>query len=99
GYFLFHVLATRGAIGYAIPGALLGLGAGLSAGGRSWLLGIACAVAALGLTVYAEWAHFPFVKDTSLSFFVTHLHRLPLLPMKAAITALGVACAYWLGQG
>src|SRR5438132_674596 len=99
GYFLFHWLATRGALGYAIPAALLGLGAGLSAGGRSWPLGVACAVAGLCLTLFAEWVHAPFRNDGSFSYFLTHLHRLDHLPMKAIITALGVACAYWLGQG
>src|ERR1044072_6517222 len=63
GYFLFHWLATRGTFGYAIPSALLGLGAGLSAGGRSWPLGIACAIAGLCLTVFAEWVHAPFRND------------------------------------
>jgi hypothetical protein len=99
GYFLFRLLSSRGMFGYAIPGALLGFGAGLTARGRSEPLAILCAVAALCLTVYAEWASAPFVKDGSLSFFVTHLHKLPNLNVKMLITAVGVACAYWLAKG
>jgi hypothetical protein len=99
GYYLFHVLAKRGMFGYAIPGAAIGLVAGLLAGGRSRLLGIVCVVASLCVTIVAEWVHAPFRQDPGLAYFVTHLHQLDNLGAKALITALGAACAYWLGQG
>jgi hypothetical protein len=99
GYFLFHYLARRGIFGYAIPGAAIGLFAGLAARGQSKTLGIVCAIAAVLLAIFCEWSHAPFKADGSLSYFVLHLHQLDSLGVKAIVTALGAACAYWLGQG
>jgi hypothetical protein len=62
-------------------------------------LGAVCAVAGLCLTIFAEWTAAPFVADESLQFFLTHLHKLNNFSVKAMITAVGVALAYWLGQG
>jgi hypothetical protein len=97
GYFLFRWLARNGFYGIMVPGALLGLGAGLTAGGRSQPLAILCALAALGLAIFAEWSAFPFVKDGSFSFFLAHVHQLP--PIKLIMMGLGALCAYWFGQG
>ncbi len=99
GYLVFRLLSSRGMFGYAIPGALVGLGAGLAAGGRSQSLGILCAIAGLGLTIVAEWASAPFEADRSLSYFVTHLPQLDNLSVKLTISAVGAGLAYWLGQG
>jgi len=99
GYFVFRLLSSRGMFGYAIPGAMVGLGAGLVAGGRSYWLGALCAAAGLCVTIFAEWTVAPFAADQSFQFFVTHLHKLDNLSVKAIITAVGVALAYWLGQG
>lgn len=97
GYFAFRWLARHGYYGLAIPGALLGLGASLAARAKSLPLGIACGIAALALGILAEWLAFPFVKDKSFTFFLTHLHHLssPTLLM----LALGTALAFWFGQG
>ena len=97
GFFVFRLLAKNGLYGMIIPGALLGLGAGLAARSRSQTLGILCAIAAVVLSVIAEWSEFPFVKDASLSYFVTHVHTLPAV--KLIMMAIGVGLAYWLGQG
>jgi hypothetical protein len=97
GYLVFRLLAKNGLYGMLIPGALLGLGAGLAARSRSQLLGVVCAVTALLLSVFAEWSLFPFVKDASLAYFVTHVHTLPAI--KLIMMAVGVGLAYWLGQG
>jgi hypothetical protein len=97
GYFLFRLLYKNGLYGIMIPGALLGLGAGLAARGKSAPLGILCAVAAVGLGILSEWTIGPFKKDPSLAFFVTHVHHLPAV--KLMLMALGAACAYWFGQG
>jgi hypothetical protein len=99
GYFLFHYLASRGIFGYAIPGVAIGLLGGLAAQGRSRALGGICVVAAVLLTIFCEWVHAPFKANGSLSYFVLHLYQLDNLAVKAIITALGAACAYWLGQG
>jgi len=97
GYFIFRWLAKNGFYGMVIPGALLGLAAGLAARGRSQALGIGCAIAALALSIIAEWSLFPFVKDASLAYFITHVHTLPAI--KLVMMGFGVALAYWLGQG
>jgi hypothetical protein len=97
GYLVFRWLAKSGFYGMIIPGAMLGLGAGLAARGQSVTLGILSAAAALVLSVIAEWSLFPFVRDGSLFYFVTHVHTLPAI--KLIMMAIGVGLAYWLGQG
>ena len=101
GYLLFRWLLTKGFYAMVMPGALLGLGAGLAARGRSQALGVVCAVAALGLTIFAEWSRpgGPFQADASFVYFVTHLHQLDGASVKLVMIALGALCAYWLGQG
>jgi len=101
GYFLFHWLLTKGFYALVMPGALLGLGAGLAARGRSVPLGAVCAVAALALAIFAEWSRpgGPFQADPSLLYFVTHLHHLDGAMVKYVMMGLGTACAYWFGQG
>jgi hypothetical protein len=99
GYFLFRWLRVRGMAGYAIPGGLIGICAGLLARGKSYLLAAVCAIAAFFLTVYLEWSAAPFRQDGSFLYFLTHLHQMDGAAFKLAILALGVACAYWLGRG
>jgi hypothetical protein len=99
GYLLFRWLLTQGFYALVLPGALLGLGAGLAARGQSLPLGIVCGAAALGLSIYAEWVHAPFKQDASFLYFVTHLHKLDGGVIKYVMMGLGTACAYWFGQG
>jgi hypothetical protein len=97
GFFVFQWLARSGLYGMVIPGAAIGLGAGLAARGRSLALGVICALGAIGLSIFAEWALFPFVKDTSLSFFLAHVHEKH--PWKLIMMGIGGVLAFWLGQG
>jgi hypothetical protein len=97
GYFLFVLLLRNGLYSSMIPGALMGLGAGLAARGRSPVLGILCAVVAIPLAIVGEWSVMPFRDDKSLAFFVTHVHELP--PLHLVMMALGAAAAWWFGQG
>jgi hypothetical protein len=97
GFFVFQWLGRRGLYGMMIPGASIGLGAGLAARGRSVPLGVVCVVSAIGLALYAEWFAFPFVKDNSWSYFLQHLHQ--LRPATIIMMGVGAAFAYWLGQG
>ena len=101
GFFVFQWLARQGMYGMMIPGAAIGLGAGLAAGGRSVALGVLCAIAAVGLSIFAEWYRpgGPFRADPSFLYFLTHLHQLDSAPMKFIMMGLGTAFAYWLGQG
>jgi hypothetical protein len=97
GFIAFQFLARQGLYGIMLPGALLGLGAGLAARGKSLPLGIACACAALALAVVAEWTMFPFVKDKSLTFFLAHVYELP--PTKLVMIGIGTLFAFWFGMG
>jgi hypothetical protein len=97
GFFVFQWLARSNLYGMVIPGAAVGLGAGLAARGRSLMLGVICALGAIALSVFAEWALFPFVKDNSLSFFLAHVHELH--PWKLIMMGIGGVLAFWLGQG
>ena len=97
GYFLFRWLYANGLYGLMIPGALLGLGAGLAARGKSVPLGVICAVAGLAVGVYSEWSIGRFKQDPSLLFFITHVHHLPVV--KLLMLGLGSAAAFWFGQG
>lgn len=97
GYLLFRWLLKQGLYGIVLPGASLGLGAALAARTHSTTLGIIAAVAAIVVTIVAEWLAMPFAKDTSFMFFLTHLTA--LAPAKLLMMACGVALAYWIGQG
>ena len=97
GYFLFRWLVSQGMYGIMIPGVALGLAAGFAARGKSQTLGIICGLAALALLIVSEWSVFPFAKDNSLGFFLTHLHHKQ--PMTLMMIVLGAAFAYWFGTG
>jgi len=97
GYLLFRWLYTNGLYGVMIPGAFVGIGAGLATRGKSIPMGIICAVAAVALGIYSEWSIGRFKQDPSLLFFITHVHHLPAV--KLLFIGLGSACAYWFGQG
>src|ERR1051326_1251307 len=87
GYFIFGWLARQGFYAVALPGALLGAGWGLLARRRSLPVSTVCSLAALGLGIFAEWDHFPFIADSSFGYFLAHLHLLP--PVKILMIVLG----------
>jgi hypothetical protein len=95
GYLLFWVLARSNLLGYMIPGALLGLGAGWAARGKSQALGVICALLAIGLTLFTAW-HIAFNRFTFVEF-LSKLHLFPLSRM--LLMGLGVVFAWWFGQG
>lgn len=84
---------------YAImlPGVLAGLGGGYPLKKRIIGIGIFAGIVSLLAMILTEWSNFPFAKDESLWFFLSHLHHLktPTLLMMA----LGVAAAFWFGTG
>jgi len=99
GYVAFRWLSRQGFYAHAVPGALLGLGAGIAARGSSRVLGIVCALAAAALIIVAEWLRAPFFKDGSFLYFASHIHQMDHFSVKAIMMGLGTLAAYWFGQG
>jgi len=97
GYFAFGWLAHQGFYAVALPGALLGAGAGLFLKQRSMALAITCGVAALALGIFSEWRIFPFIADPGFGYFLAHLHLLP--PVKLLMLLLGGVFGFWFSLG
>jgi len=92
GYFAFFWIVRQGFYALIIPPALLGAGAGLCARGRSVPLAAICAVAGLALGLFTEWQFAPFNTDTTLSYFLTHVHE--LTPVTLIMLLIGTIVAY-----
>jgi len=93
GYFAFGWLIRQGYYALAIPGVLLGVGGGLLARHRSHFLAAICSTSATTLCLFAEWRHFPFERDDSLSYFLAHLADLK--PLTMIMVALGGFAGFW----
>lgn len=93
GYFIFGWLAGQGFYAVALPGVLLGVGAGWLGRGNSTAFSLGCGVLGLGLGVFSEWAQFPFIKDSSFGYFIRHF--LDLKPISLLMISLGGAAAFW----
>ena len=93
GFFAFGWLVRQGFYAPAIPGVLLGFGGGLLARRRSHLLAVICGMFATALCLFADWRHFPFLRDGSLSYFLTHLADLK--PLTLMMIALGGFAGFW----
>lgn len=96
GYFLFFWIIDQGFYAMMIPGAFVGMGAGLLAQHPSRNRGAVCAVGGLILGCYTEWSYAPFNADKSLGYFVAHLHH--LRPITLLMIAAGAIIAYMLGK-
>lgn len=97
GLFAFQWIVAQGFYALIIPPALLGLGAGFCARGRSVPLAIICGFAGLGLALFAEWRSFPFNNDGSLTYFVSHIPSLK--PLTLIMIAIGTIISYRLALG
>jgi F0F1-type ATP synthase assembly protein I len=93
GYLVFGGLARRGLYGLAFPGGLLGLGAGIFKT-RSKAIPVVCGLAALVLSLFAEWRYEPFVADASLGYFLSHVHQLQ--PITLVMIAAGTLIGFWV---
>ena len=97
GYFAFSLIVGQGFYAIVLPGALLGLGCGYLSGIRSNALGVVCGLVALLLGFFTEWRFFPFIKDGSFSYFITHVHNLKSVTL--IMIALGGFFGFWFGMG
>jgi hypothetical protein len=93
GYFAFGWLAGQGFYALALPGVLVGVGAGWFPRDRSMPLAIGCGILSLVLGVVAEWKHFPFAKDESFVYFLSHLPD--LRPFTLLMLAVGTFAGFW----
>src|SRR6516165_3133760 len=96
GFYTFGWLLEHGFLGLMVPGALLGLGCSLLARHPSIPRGALCAVAALGLSFFADWWFEPFNPDPSLKYFLAH--ALDLGPVRLLMIGIGTVIAYWIGK-
>lgn len=97
GYVLFFELIRHGKYGLAIPGGLLGLGAGIFKT-KSKIIPVICGLAALALGLLAQWR----LTATQISF-IDFLRNVPEYPhftllMIAAGAAIGFYVPFRRGQ-
>jgi len=96
GYFVFGWLTSQGFYAVALPGVLLGIGAGMLRQRQSLAFAIVCSIAALALGIFAEWKHFPYIADESLGYFLEHLPD--LRPVAIIMIGLGTFGGFWFSR-
>jgi hypothetical protein len=93
GYFAFFWIWDHGFYALALPGALVGLGAGFVMNRSIWVA-VVCGFGALALGLCTEYRRAPFIADDSLGYFLSHVHTLS--PVTLLMIALGAFIAFWV---
>jgi hypothetical protein len=93
GYCVFFWMARQGFYALALPGGLLGLGAGITKT-RTILVAIICGLAAAVLGLVAEWRFAPFADNDGFAYFLAHVHSLS--PVTLGLILVGTAIAFWI---
>lgn len=93
GYLAFFWVAAQGFYALALPGGLLGLGAGVQKN-RSILVAIGCGLAATALGLFTEWRYAPFLDDDSLGYFLGHVGELK--PVTLVMILVGGLVGFWV---
>ncbi len=96
GYFAFVWLLWQGLYALALPGFCIGLFTRLLLRRNLAYIPLLCAGFALLSGLYLEWRFFPFVKDRSLYYFISHLHQ--LRPFTWILLTIGAILAYHLSK-
>lgn len=94
---VFLWIASQGFYAVALPGAFVGVGAGIGIRHRSHLFAAACGVWAAFICVYSEWKFGPFIADDSFSYFLRNLGELK--PITLIMILFGAALGYWFSLG
>ncbi len=97
GHFAFLWIARQGFYALALPGALAGLACGLVSKRNCLPVSFVCGGWALALGIFSQWRFAPFIKDTSLGFFLTHLQD--LRPTTMIMILLGGVFGFWFALG
>ena len=97
GYYIFLWIAGQGFYGLAIPGAFVGVGAGICIRHRSWIFAGGCGVWGALVGIFTEWKFAPFTADQSFGYFIRNLGD--LTPITKIMFVIGAALAFWFGLG
>lgn len=93
GYGIFFWMARQGFYALALPGGLLGVGAGI-AKTRSIVVAVVCGIAGALLGLVAEWRFAPFADNEGLAYFLANIHHLS--PVTLMLILVGSAIAFWI---
>lgn len=93
GFALFSFARQWGFYAIVLPGAMLGIGAGL-ARNRSVVMALVCGLLAIGVGLFTEWNYRPFVRDGRFEYFITHIHE--LTPITLGLIGLGGFIGFWM---
>ncbi len=96
GYYLFGWILRQGFYAIILPGLFAGLGCGYLLRKQSVWIPILCGIIAFVAGLLSDWNFFPFAKDQSLVFYLSHLHHLQ--PITMILIALGGFFGYWYGR-
>lgn len=93
GYFGFFWLRSQGFYGLALPGGLVGCGAGLFRT-KSNYVAVICGILALGFGLFTEWRFAPFKADAGFGYFLTHVFQ--LRPLTLIMIVAGTVVGFWI---
>jgi len=98
GYYGFFWMVSQGFFSPILPGAFLGLGAGLCVRHRSNLLGAICGIAAIGIGIFTQWrAVVRGGGEESFADYVRYAYSEP--PVTLIMIALGGFFGYRFALG
>ena len=97
GYFLFIWMARQGFYALLLPGALVGIAAGMVWKERSVPLMVVCGLMGLGFGIFSEWRLRPFIADGTFAYFMRHLWD--LLPLTKLMLVLSAVCGAYFSRG
>ena len=97
GHYIFLWIVGQGFYGLAIPGAFVGVGAGICVRHRSWIFAGFCAGWAALVGIFTEWKFAPFSADDSFGYFIRNLGD--LTPITKIMIVIGAALGFWFGLG
>jgi hypothetical protein len=93
GYLGSLLMAHWGFFAVIMPGALVGLGAGMFRC-RSVVLAVACGLLALLFGLVTLWRIYSVFSDDRVGVFLSHIHQFS--PVTYVLLAVGTAIGFWV---